>query len=164
MKENGSCHGRCSHCQRRQRNLVCAAVNPDKMIDNVSHSWCERCHQYVTSTTLDNGSCHGACRFCGSRVIHHKCNPAIPHTRQSTTRATQWYPNQAYAREAERSRLGRFLPADEAYQMIRGPNQLANPNMCSIITSAPSDRVNEYLGPHREIEPTSVRERREAME
>jgi hypothetical protein len=57
-----------------------------------------------------------------------------------------------------------FLPADEAYQMIRGPNQLANPNMCSIITSAPNDRVNEYHGPHREIEPTSVRERREAME
>ena len=56
MKENGSCHGRCSHCTRRQRHLVCAAVNPDKMIDNVSHSWCERCHQYVTSTTLDNGS------------------------------------------------------------------------------------------------------------
>ena len=48
--------------------------------------------------------------------------------------------------------------------MIREPNQLSNPNMCSIITSAPSDRVNEYLGPHREIEPTSVRERREAME
>ena len=51
--------------------------------------------------------------------------------------------------------------------MIRGQNQqnqLANPNMCSIITSAPSDRVNEYLGPHWEIEPTSVRERREAME
>ena len=84
--------------------------------------------------------------------------------RQSTTRATQWYPNQAYAREAERSRLGRFLPADEAYQMIRKPNQLANPNMCSIITSAPSDRVNEYLVPHREIEPKSVRERREAIE
>ena len=48
--------------------------------------------------------------------------------------------------------------------MIRGPNQLVNPNMCSITTSAPSDRVNEYLGPHREIEPTSVREQREAME
>ena len=48
--------------------------------------------------------------------------------------------------------------------MLRGPNQLANPNMCSIITSAPSDHVNEYLGPHREIEPTSVRERRDAME
>ena len=60
--------------------------------------------------------------------------------------------------------MGMFLPADEAYQMIRGPNQLANPNMCSIITSAPSDRVNEYLGTHRKIEPTSVRERREAME
>ena len=60
--------------------------------------------------------------------------------------------------------MGRYLPADEAYQMIRGPNQQANPNMCSIITSAPTDRVNEYHGPHREIEPTSVRERREAME
>ena len=58
----------------------------------------------------------------------------------------------------------RGLPADEAYQMIRGPNQLANPIMCSIITSASTDRVNEYHGPHREIEPTRVRERREAME
>ena len=36
--------------------------------------------------------------------------------------------------------------------------------MCSIITSTPTDRVNEYHGPHREIEPTSVRERKEAME
>ena len=33
-----------------------------------------------------------------------------------------------------------------------------------IITSASTDRVNEYHGPHREIEPTRVRERREAME
>ena len=29
MKENGSCHGRCFHCQRRQGHLVCAAVNPE---------------------------------------------------------------------------------------------------------------------------------------
>ena len=64
----------------------------------------------------------------------------------------------------EEARIGQHLPADEAYQMIRGPNQLANPNMCSIITSASTDRVNEYHGPHRELEPTRVRERREAME
>ena len=60
--------------------------------------------------------------------------------------------------------MGQHLPADEAYQMIREPNQLANLNMCSIITSASTNRVNEYHGPHREIEPTRVRERREAME
>ena len=110
MKENGSCHGRCFHCQRRQRCLVCVAVNPDKMIDGVSHSWCEICHQYVISTTLANRSCHGPCKFCGSRVIHHKCNPAIPQTRQFTTRATQWYPNQPHARRIEESRLGHNLP------------------------------------------------------
>ena len=115
----------------------------------------------ITSTTLANRSCHGPCRFSGSRVIHHKCNPAIPHTRQFTTRATQWYPNQPLARRMEEARLGQHLPADEAYQMIRGPNQLANPNMCSIITSASTDRVNDYHGPHREIKPTRVRERRE---
>ena len=146
MKENGTCHGRCFRCQRRQRHLVCAAVNPDKMIDGVPHSWCEICHQYVTSTTLANRSCHGPCRFCGSRVIHHKCNPAIPQNRQFTTRATQWYPNQPLARRIEEARLGQHLPADDAYQMIRRSNQLANPNMCSIITSASTDRVNEYHG------------------
>ena len=60
----------------------------------------------------------------------------------------------------EEVRLGLHLPADEAYEMIRGPNQLANPNMCSIITTVSTDRVNEYHGPHWEIEPTRVRERR----
>ena len=76
MKENETCHGRCFHCHRRQRHFVCAAVNPDKMIDNVPHSWSEICHQYVTSVTLSNRSCHGTCSFCGSRIIHHKCNSA----------------------------------------------------------------------------------------
>jgi L-lysine 2,3-aminomutase len=52
MKENGTCHGRCFYCHRRQRHLVCAAVNPDKMIDGIPHSWCEICRQYVTSGTL----------------------------------------------------------------------------------------------------------------
>ena len=162
MKENGICHGRCFYCHRRQRHLVYAAVNPDKMIDNVPHSWCEICRQYVTSVTLSNRSCHG--RLCGSRVIHHTCNSAIPHTRQYTTRATQWYPNQPLARRMEEARLGQHLPADETYQMIRGPNQNANPNMCTVITTASTDRVNEYHGPHREIETTRARKRREAME
>ena len=134
------------------------------MIDCVPHSWCKICHQYATSTTLANRSCHEPCRFCRSRVIHHKCNPAILHNRQFTTRATQRYLNQPLARRMEEARLGQHLPADEAYQMFRGPNQLANPNMCIIITSASTNRVNEYHGPHREIEPTRVRERREAME
>ena len=48
--------------------------------------------------------------------------------------------------------------------MIRGPNQLANPNMCSIITSASTDRAIEYHGTHREIETKTVRERWEVME
>ena len=164
MKENGTYHGRCFHCQGRQRHLVCAAVKPDKMIDSIPHSWCEICHQYVTSVTLSNRSCDGPCRFCGSRVIHHKCNSAIPRTRQYTTRATQWYPNQPLARRMEEARLGQHLPADEADQMIRGPNQIANSNMCTVITTASTDRVNEYHGPHREIETTRARERREAME
>ena len=64
----------------------------------------------------------------------------------------------------EEARLGQHLPADEAYQMIRGPNQIANPNMCTVITTASTDRVNEYHGPHREIETTRARERREEME
>jgi hypothetical protein len=75
MKINGTCHGRCFYCHRRQRHLVCAAVNPDKMIDGIPHSWCERCHQYVTAGTLLNSSCHGPCLYCGSRVIHDKCTP-----------------------------------------------------------------------------------------
>ena len=32
MKENGLCHGRCFHCQRRQRHLVCAAAKTDNMV------------------------------------------------------------------------------------------------------------------------------------
>jgi hypothetical protein len=73
MKINEPCHERCFYCHRRQRHLVCAAVNPDKMIDSIPHSWCERCRQYVTSGTLLNMSCHGPCLYCGSRVIHDKC-------------------------------------------------------------------------------------------
>jgi hypothetical protein len=64
----------------------------------------------------------------------------------------------------EKERLGQHLPADEAFQMIRGPNQNANSNMCTVITTAFTDRVNEYLGPHRLIEPTQSRLRREAIE
>jgi hypothetical protein len=60
--------------------------------------------------------------------------------------------------------LGQHLPADEAYQMIRGPNLNVNPNIASVITTATLDRVNEYHGPHREIETTRARVRREAME
>jgi Zn-finger nucleic acid-binding protein len=55
----------------------------------------------------------------------------------------------------EEARLGQHLPADEAYQMFRGPN---------VITTASMDRVNEYHGPHRKIETTRARVRREAME
>ena len=51
MKMNGTCHGRCFYCHRRQRHLVCAEVNPDKMIDGVPHTYCEICHQYVTYET-----------------------------------------------------------------------------------------------------------------
>jgi hypothetical protein len=36
--------------------------------------------------------------------------------------------------------------------------------MCTVLTTAAHDRVNEYLGPHREIETFRARERREAME
>ena len=64
----------------------------------------------------------------------------------------------------ERERLGQHLPADEAYQMIRGPNKNVNPNMCTVITTASADRVNEYLDQHRLIEPTQSRLRREAIE
>ena len=117
MKINGTCHGRCFYCHRRQRHLVCVAVNPDKMIDGVSHTWCRICHQNVTYETLSNQSCHRPCRFCGSRVIYHKCNPAIPHTRQFTTRATQWYHNQPLARRMEEARIGQHLSADESYQI-----------------------------------------------
>jgi hypothetical protein len=63
----------------------------------------------------------------------------------------------------EKARLGKHLPADESYQMIRGPNQNVSPNMCTVITTAALDRVNEYLGPHRHIEMTGAIERREAM-
>jgi hypothetical protein len=48
--------------------------------------------------------------------------------------------------------------------MIRGPNQNVNPSMCTVITTAPLDRVNEYHGPHREIEMTRAKVRREDME
>jgi hypothetical protein len=164
MKINGTCHGRCFYCQRRQRHLLCAAVNPDKMIDGVPHSWCEICHQYVTYKTLSNRSCHGPCRFCGSRVIHHKCNPAIPHNRQYTTRATQWYTNQPLASRMEEARVRQHLPANEAYQMIRGLNLNVNPNIGTVISTTSLDRINEYHGPHREIETTRARARSEAME
>ena len=36
--------------------------------------------------------------------------------------------------------------------------------MCTVITTASLDRVNEYLGPHRGIETTRARVRREARE
>jgi hypothetical protein len=39
-----------------------------------------------------------------------------------------------------------------------------NPNMCTVITTAAHDRVNEYLGSHRKIETTRARERWEAKE
>jgi hypothetical protein len=64
----------------------------------------------------------------------------------------------------EEARVGQHLPADEAYQMIRGPNLNVNPNMGTVITTASLDRINEYHGPHREIEKTRARAHREAME
>jgi hypothetical protein len=64
----------------------------------------------------------------------------------------------------EEERQGKHLPADEAYQMIRGLNHNLNPNMCTVITTASLDRANEYHGLHRELETTRVRVRREAME
>jgi hypothetical protein len=93
MKKNGTCHSRCFYCYRNKWHLVCAAVNSDKTIDRVYHSLCEICRQYVTSGTMSNRSCHGPCKFCRSRVIHDKCNAAIPCARHFTIRATQWYPN-----------------------------------------------------------------------
>jgi hypothetical protein len=62
------------------------------------------------------------------------------------------------------ARVGQHLPADEAYQMIRGPNLNVNPNMGTVITTASLDRVNEYHGSHREIETTRAKVRREAVE
>ena len=62
------------------------------------------------------------------------------------------------------ARLKQHLPTDEAYQMIRGPNQNVNFNMCIVITTASLDRINEYHGPHRELETTRARVLREAME
>ena len=62
------------------------------------------------------------------------------------------------------TRLGQHLPADEAYQMIRGPNQNVNPYMCAAITTASLDRVNKYHGLHRELKTMRARVRREAME
>jgi hypothetical protein len=59
MKENRICHGRCFYCHRNKRHLVCAAVNPEESIDEIYHSWCEICRQYVTYGTLSNRSCHG---------------------------------------------------------------------------------------------------------
>jgi hypothetical protein len=38
IKKNGTCHGRCFYCHKRQRHLACAAVNPDNMIDGIPHS------------------------------------------------------------------------------------------------------------------------------
>jgi hypothetical protein len=38
MKMNGTCHGRFFYCHRRQGHLVCAEVNPDKMIDGIAHT------------------------------------------------------------------------------------------------------------------------------
>ena len=64
----------------------------------------------------------------------------------------------------EGARLGQHLPADESYQIYRGPNFNENPNMSTVITTAATDRVNEYHGSHREIETTTARRRREAME
>ena len=62
------------------------------------------------------------------------------------------------------TRLGQHLPADEACQMITGPNQNVNPNMCTVIATTPLDRVNEYPGLHRVIETMRARVRRETME
>jgi hypothetical protein len=56
------------------------------------------------------------------------------------------------------------LPADEAYQMIRGPNLNVNPSMSTVITTASLDRINENHGPHRVIETTGARAHREDME
>ena len=64
----------------------------------------------------------------------------------------------------EEARLGQHLPADDSYQIYRGPNFNVNPNMSTVITTAATDRVNEYHGSHREIETTTARRRREAME
>ena len=64
----------------------------------------------------------------------------------------------------EEARVGQHLPADESYQLVRGPNLNLNPNMSTVTTTASTDRVNEYHGPHREIETTNARRRREAME
>jgi hypothetical protein len=64
----------------------------------------------------------------------------------------------------EEARVGQHLPADESYQMYRGPNLNANPNISTVITTASSDRVNEYHGPHQKMETTRARRRREAME
>jgi hypothetical protein len=60
----------------------------------------------------------------------------------------------------EKARPGQNLPVDKAKQMIRGLNQNVNPNMCTVITTASLDRVNENLGPHREIETTRAIARR----
>ena len=129
MKENGSCHGKCFFCKKDEEHLVCSAVNPDIMKADISHSWCERCHGYVPFTTLDNGSCHGACRYCGSRVMHDRCNPAIPMTRQYISRSTQWYESTEEAIRIESEvRQGKILPADEQYTMVRGPDHRTNPN------------------------------------
>jgi hypothetical protein len=64
----------------------------------------------------------------------------------------------------KRERLGQHFLADEAYRMIRGPNKNINPNMFTVITTASTDRVNEYLGLHRVIDPTQIRLRRKAMD
>jgi hypothetical protein len=68
-----------------------------------------------------------------------------------------WYPNQPLACRMEEARVRQHLPADKAYQMIRGPNLNLNPNMVSVITTASMDRVNEYHGSHCEIETTRAR-------
>ena len=47
MKENGSCHRKCFFFKKDEEHLVCSAVNPDIMKDDVPHSWCDRCHRYV---------------------------------------------------------------------------------------------------------------------
>ena len=51
MKENGSCHGKCFSCKKDEEHLVCSAVNPDIIKDDVPHLWCDRCHRYVPSST-----------------------------------------------------------------------------------------------------------------
>ena len=69
-------------------------------------------------------------------------------TRNYISRSTQHYDTVEEAMRVETEvRQGNNLPADEEYNMVRGPDHRINPNAFIWIRSAPLDKIAEFQGP-----------------